>query len=84
MSSGGGGGHGAYSADNPPDELKQRRGSRVHPEDVEDVAKKANGWKETQLKIWMLFENPQSSRAAFILSVVLLILIGKCISNSAS
>ena len=75
MSSGGGGGHGAYSADNPPDELKQRRGSRVHPEDVEDVAKKANGWKETQLKIWMLFENPQSSRAAFILSVVLLILI---------
>jgi hypothetical protein len=64
----------AYGVDDPPDELKQRRGSRVHPEEVEDAVT-VDSWKQTKLKMWTLFENPQSSRAAFILSVVLLVLI---------
>lgn len=61
-------------ADPPGDELKQRRGSRVHPENV-DEGVKVNQWKQTKFKMWTLFENPQSSNGAFILSVVLLVLI---------
>ena len=70
------GGEGAYGVADPPGsaELKQRGGSRVHPDDVDEEVK-VNQWKQTKLKMWTLFENPQSSNAAFILSVVLLMLI---------
>ena len=77
-----------YSAPTPapaPSELKQRRGSRVHPEEAatagggeperdtaEDWRKR---WRHLKLQIWTVFENPQSSRFAFALSVVLLALI---------
>jgi hypothetical protein len=72
-----GGGHdAAYSVDEPPaDEIKQRRGgATVHPEEVEDEPK-VDKWKQTKFKLWTLFENPQSSTAAFYLSLLLLTLI---------